>query len=140
MQRLQQLPSLQKARAAAQPPSPTATALQKLGRRPPCPASPGLAAVQQAVGGVSSLSALSTLQDGLDSGLGASAPAAGAPQLDAGRLTWQAKRQAATAVCVDQVYGQIQASRKGRGLGRRGRWPWPWLPALLEAKRACLPL
>lgn len=122
MQRVQQLPALQKARAAAQPPSPTAAALQKLGRRPPHPAFPGLTAVQQAVVGVSSLSALSTLQAGLDSGLVASASAAGAPQLAAGRLTWEGKRQAAAAICVEQVYGEIQASHKGRGLGRRRLW------------------
>ncbi len=110
VQRVQQLPSLQKARAAAQPASPTAAALRKLAGRPPCPASPGLAAVQQAVGGVSSLSALSTLHAGLEAGLDAAAPAAGAPKLGAGRLTWEGKRQAAAAKCVDQVFDQIQAS------------------------------
>ncbi|PRW50907.1 hypothetical protein C2E21_5382 [Chlorella sorokiniana] len=66
VQRVQQLPSLQKARAAAQPASPTAAALQKLGRRPPCPASPGLAAVQQAAAKATGVSVLSPLDAAKD--------------------------------------------------------------------------
>lgn len=147
VQRVQQLPALQKARTAAQPASPVAAALQKLAARPGFPASPGLAAtVQQAAANVSSLSAISTLHAGLECGLGDGPQAAGARALGAGRLSWHAKRQAAAAASVNEVHERIQASLdcwtcgacqlrnpvSGAGGTRDpALLPWPW--------RLCLP-